>query len=103
MPPDTFTHLLTQPQGPRRLALYHGGFGGQSRGRRRRPDRGLLGGDRRRYGIHTAPEAHQWFLGLMREHDGVLAADGQAGIVGHALKLRLMIGRCDSWMGLMET
>ncbi len=30
----------------------------------------------------------------------VLATDAEAGIVGHAAKLRAMIGRCDGWMGL---
>ena len=33
---------------------------------------------------------------------GVLAADGQAWCVGHAVKLRALIGRCDGWMGLLR-
>ena len=37
-----------------------------------------------------------------RTHVGVLAADGDAWSVGHAVKLRAMIGRCDGWMGLLQ-
>jgi len=44
------------------------------------------------------PERH---LGGREVRVGVLAADGQAGYVGQAVKLRAMIGRCDGWMGLM--
>ena len=33
----------------------------------------------------------------------IFAADGEAGSIGHAVKLRAMIGRCDGWMGPMES
>ena len=32
----------------------------------------------------------------------VLAAHGEAGCVGHAVKLRAMLGRCDGCVGLMR-
>ena len=36
----------------------------------------------------------------LRAHVGVDTEHGEAGHVGHAVKLRARIGRCDGWMGL---
>ena len=40
--------------------------------------------------------------GGLERRVGVFAADGEAWGVGHAVKLRTMIGRCDGWMGLLR-
>ena len=33
----------------------------------------------RRYGIHTARDAHDWFLGMMREHEEFEVETNRAG------------------------
>ena len=33
----------------------------------------------RRYGIHTARDAHDWFLGMMREHNELVVETDRAG------------------------
>ncbi len=45
------------------------------------------------------PERH---LGWQQVRVGILAANGQAGCVSYAVKLRAMIGRCDGWMGRLH-
>ncbi len=39
-------------------------------------------------------------LGGLKRPVGIHASDCQAASLGHAAKLRAMIGRCDGWMGL---